>query len=160
MVLIGGSTPPATDEEAIEDAMNIIRTSDFGQTPEGQEVLRKLEEIKRNGGITFKSYTGGTRGEYGGGEIKVNAAYNRDPNAVASELVHEATHGLEDDKHWFPHSNTIDEEMHTNTNQLDIYEEQRKEGFRDPELERRRTARNNGTLRDDIRSRYPDAPEH
>jgi len=153
MVLIGGSTPPATDEDALDDAMNLIRTSEFGKTEEGKKVLAKLEAMKRKGDIHFKHYDGGTRGEYEGGEISVNEHYNRDPNATASELVHEATHGLEDDKHIFPHENTIDEEMHTNTNQLDIYEEQRNEGFRDPSLERRRTARANGTLRNDVRAR-------
>lgn len=160
MVLIGGSTPPATDEEALDEAMNLIRTSEFGKTEEGKKVLAKLEAMKRNGDIRFKHFDGGIRGEYGSGGVSVNEKYNRDPDAIASELVHEATHGIESDNHIFPHGNTIDEEMHTNNNQLDIYEEQRDEGFRDPELERRRTARNNGTLRDDIRSRYPGSPEH
>jgi hypothetical protein len=90
----------------------------------------------------------------------VNNRYNRDPEATASELVHEATHEMEDEDHPLAIRNSIDEEEHTNNNQLDYYEEQRKRGFRDPKLEERRTDRQKGTLRDNIRRRYPDAPEH
>jgi hypothetical protein len=80
---------------------------------------------------------------------------------ASSVLVHEGTHALNEDE--LPASKTkftIDEEMRTNTNELDYYEEQRKNGYRYSELERRRTARAAGTLRDDVRSRYPGLPEH
>ena len=99
-------------------------------------------------------------GKWAGGEIVINSKYKKNRNAIASELVHEATHALNEDD--FPASKTkltIDEEMRTNTNQLDLYQEQRKSGYRDPELERRRKARKDGTLRDDVRGRYPGSAE-
>lgn len=159
MVLIGGTTPPTSDEEALEDAMNLIRVSKFAKTAEGQKVLAKLEQMKRDGKINFKHFDGGRRGESGGGEISLSDRLDRNPDATASGLVHEDTHALADDEHVFPHRNTIDEEMRTHTNQNNFYEEQRDE-FRDPALERRRAAVADGTLRDDIRRRYPDIPEH
>jgi uncharacterized Zn-binding protein involved in type VI secretion len=160
MVIMGGYMPPASDAEAIEDAMNEIRASDFSKTPEGQKALAKLEQMCKDGKVSFQRMRD-RRGEYDwtAREIHVDDEYHRDPDSTASELVHEATHGLEADEHG-SHKNTIDEEMRTNTNQLDLYEEQREAGFRDRELERRRTARANGTLRDDVRSRYPNTPEH
>jgi hypothetical protein len=96
-----------------------------------------------------------------GTRIKVGDVYNSDPNGVASDLVHEATHAVYLDE--FPAARpkpTIDEELRTNTNQLDLYEEQRKSGYSDPDLETRRKDRKNGKLRDNVRRRYPGTPEH
>jgi len=59
-------------------------------------------------------------------------------DATASELVNEATHAAYEEDH--PASKTkltIDEEMTTNVNQLKFCEEQRKEGFRDADLDLR-----------------------
>ncbi|HET6518801.1 MAG TPA: hypothetical protein VFG47_03160 [Geminicoccaceae bacterium] len=165
-VLIGGPgvimlPAPTSDFETTMQAIFVIKTSAFGKTPEGQKVVAKIEALFVAGKINMQTMAGSTRGTWTGSEINVNAIYNRDRDATASELVHEATHALNEDE--FPGSMsklTIDEEMRTNTNQLDLYEEQRAGGYRDPELERRRQARAAGTLRNDVRSRYPGAPEH
>lgn len=100
-----------------------------------------------------------TLGPHVGSEV--NANFSADIDATASELVHEATHALHEDE--YPASKrkiTIDEEMRTNQNQLALYEDQRKGGFRDPELEQRRNDQANGKLRDNVRRRYPGTPEH
>lgn len=89
-VIIGGVVPPTTDEEAINDAMNLIRTSDFAQTEEGKLVLAKLEKIHAAGKLTLKDLGPRIRGEYsppilGMGEgIAVSQLHNRDPNYIAS----------------------------------------------------------------------------
>jgi hypothetical protein len=143
------------------EAIRKIKNSKFAQTEEGKKVLKKIEELDKDGKVVMKSLGSGTRGAWSGGQIKVADAYANDPDAIASELVHEATHALNEDE--FPASKTkltIDEEMRTNTDQLDFYEEQRSTGFRDPDLEDRRDDRANGKLRDNVRGRYPGAPEH
>lgn len=101
-------------------------------------------------------------GEWDGAAgITLHTNYGSDPNVVASELVHEATHAVHEDE--FPAAKsklTIDEEVRTNINQLDFYEEQRHSGFRDPDLETRRADRAAGALRTNLRKRYPGVPEH
>lgn len=163
-----GSQPAASttvscpaDRSKTKEAIQKIKDSDFGKTEEGKKVVTKIEDLEKNGKIGFKSLGSDTRGEWNGKEIVVNKSYEGDADAIASELVHEATHALHEDE--FPGSKskvTIDEEMRTNENQLALYESQRKDGFRDPELERRRKANADGKLRDDVRSRYPGTPEH
>ena len=151
-------TEPCPDD-TIDKAIKQIEESDFGQTEEGKKVVKKIKELKEDGKIEYDA-TGSSRGKWDGKKIIVSDKYTSDVDATASELVHEATHALNEDEH--PKSKTkltIDEEMRTNQNQLDLYEEQRKNGFRDPELERRRKARKDGKLRDDVRGRYPGKPE-
>ncbi len=154
--------PPITDQQTIDQAIALIEAGDFGKTEEGKKVLANIYKLNREGKINFRNYgDDGTRGEWTGSEINVDQNYNRDPESTASELVHEATHNLNEDENPAAKSkNTIDEEMRTNENQLDLYEEQRDRGYRDPELERRRRARADGTLRDDVRGRYPELGEH
>ena len=137
-----------------------MRRSAFGKTPEGKKVLKKIRELKKSGNLKYKSGLGGSRGQWGSGQISINDSYNRDSEATASELVHEATHAVNEDE--FPASKaqiTIDEEMRTNINQIKLYRQQRNRGFRDPELERRMKAYHKGELREDVRDRYPGVPE-
>jgi hypothetical protein len=157
-------TPPAAGGGGpgkVGAALAFIEASNFGKTAEGLKVVQKIKDLQAAGKISYASMSASTRGSWGSGEIKVNDTYTNDVDATASELVHEATHALNEDE--FPASKTkvtIDEEFRTNKNQIDLYEEQRAGGFRDPELERRRTADQAGTLRDDVRNRYPGVPEH
>jgi hypothetical protein len=150
--------------DAVSTAIDMIKASDFGKTPEGQKVIAKLEALDVAGQIRFSPVLSnpGYRGEWDSAAgITVHSNYSSDPNVVASELVHEATHAVYEDE--FPASKlklTIDEEMRTNINQLDFYEEQRNSGFRDPELETRREDRAAGNLRTNLRNRYPGVPEH
>jgi hypothetical protein len=150
--------------DAVSTAIDMIKASDFGKTPEGQKVIAKLEALGVAGKIQFSPVLSNPsyRGEWDGAAgITVHSNYSSDPNVVASELVHEATHAVYEDE--FPASKgklTIDEEMRTNINQLDFYEEQRNSGFRDPELETRREDRAAGNLRTNLRNRYPGVPEH
>jgi len=144
-----------------QKAINNIKASDFAKTEEGKKVVKKIEALQKDGKIEHASLAGTKRGEWNGSKIRASDKYKDDPDATASELVHEATHALNEDEH--PASktkNTIDEEMRTNDNQLDYYETQRAGGFRDPELERRKGLRKDGKLRDDVKSRYPTLAEH
>ncbi|OQW91963.1 MAG: hypothetical protein BWK78_03110, partial [Thiotrichaceae bacterium IS1] len=143
----------------VQRAIEKAKDSKFAKTPEGKKVITKVEDLNKAGNVELKSLAKGIRGKWGSGKITVNGSYENDPDAIASELVHEATHAINEDE--FPNQQyCIDEEVRTNTNQLDLYEEQRSCGFRDPELERRRKARQSGKLRDDVRSRYNQLPEH
>jgi hypothetical protein len=150
--------------DAVSTAIDMIKASDFGKTPEGQKVIAKLDALNAAGKIQFLPVLSNPnyRGEWDDAVgITVHANYGSDPNVVASELVHEATHAVHEDE--FPLSKlklTIDEEVRTNINQLDFYEEQRQSGFRDPDLEIRRADRAAGALRTSLRRRYPGAPEH
>ncbi len=164
-VLIGGPPvtvlpAPTTDEETLMQAMFRIRNSAFAQTPEGQVVVAQLNTMYNDGDLYYHSMGASTTGSWNNDrqDIRVNEARNRDVEATASTLVHEGTHGVDYGEHGV--SRSIDEEVRTNNNQLDFYEEQRGRGYRNAEQERRRTARNDGTLRDDVRSRYPSNPEH
>lgn len=156
----GAAAAPPTPEQNIAAAIDKIKASDFAKTDEGKKVVAKIDDLQKAGKIGFGAGPG-TRGDWTGDKIRVGDDYKNNVDAIASELVHEATHAVNEDE--FPESKkklTIDEEMRTNTNQLDFYEEQRKGGFRDPELEDRRDDRSKGKLRDNVRSRYPGAPEH
>jgi hypothetical protein len=157
-VWIGGTPAPTSDAETIAEAMRLIRTSEFAKTPKGREVLRKLEEMLKSGHIRFSKTS--NRGELAPPNIVVSDIYNRDPQETASELVHEGTHALRREHDIIQPKNSIDEEVDTNTTQLDFYEEQRSDGFRDRDLEGRRDVRAEGRLREDVRRRYPGAPEH
>lgn len=164
-VLIGGAVEvrlpaPTTDAETLMQAMFRIRNSAFAQTAEGQLVVARLTTMYNAGDLYFHPMGANTTGSWNNGrqDIRVNDGRNRDVDATASTLVHEGTHGVDFDQHGV--SRSIDEEVRTNNNQLDFYEEQRGRGYRNAEQERRRTARNNGTLRDDVRGRYPGNPEH
>lgn len=164
-VLIGGPPvtilpAPTTDDETLMQAMFRVRNSAFAQTPEGQLVVARLNRMYNDGDLSYHSMASTRVGSWNNTrqDIRINDSYNRDVERTASNLTHEGTHGVDFDEHGV--SRSIDEEQRTHENQLDFYEEQRGRGYNNTELERRRTARNNGTLRDDIRSRYPDNPEH
>jgi hypothetical protein len=150
-----------SDDETINEAIEKVKESDFAKTEEGKKVVKKLEDLKKEDKIKFKKLEDTTRGEWSDGEIAVNDSYNKDPETTASELVHEATHAVNEDD--FPESktkSTIDEEMRTNTNQLTFYKEQKEREFTDPELDRRQELSDKGKLRDDIKDRYPGLSEH
>jgi hypothetical protein len=168
MCSCGGSRPSTPvkcstarcPKETVDKAIKLIEGSDFAKTGEGKKVLKKIKELDKAGKIEFQKMKG-SRGKWDGKKVLVSDAYGKDPEATASELVHEATHALNEDE--LPKSKkklTIDEEMRTNENQLDLYEEQRKRGYRDPELENRRKDRKKGKLRENVRRRYPGTPEH
>jgi uncharacterized Zn-binding protein involved in type VI secretion len=160
VIVQGEPTVLIGEAGSTHQAIEIIKNSKFGQTEEGKKVIKKIEELDKDGKIKFKDLPDSTRGNWENGEIGVNNKYASDPEATASELVHEATHALNEDE--FPASKTkltIDEEIRTNTNQLDLYDEQKARGYNDPELDRRAQARKDGKLRDDVRSRYPGTPE-
>jgi len=158
----GAATPcPAGTADPIDQAIEIVGKSKFAKTEEGKKVLKKIKELRKNGKIVRKKLGKNTLGQWNGSEIEVPDDAT-DPEFIASSvLVHEATHALNEDE--IPASKTkftIDEEMRTNTNELDLYEEQRARGYRSAELERRRKARKDGKLRDDVRKRYPGLAEH
>lgn len=171
-VLIGGWSVPTSQQETLNRAMNHIRTSEFAKTEEGKKVLAKLEEFHKNGRIRFQKLGPGLGGGFGAkegplplltgdasDEISVSEAYARDPDSTASELVHEGTHGAAAEEVG-AHPNTIDEEMRTNSNQLDFYDEQRQAGHSDEALDAREDWRKRGVLREQLPAFYPDAEEH
>ncbi len=139
MVLIGGAMAPTSDAETMEDALNLIRASDFAQTEEGRKVLARLEALREQGKLSFEQLKDDRRAQTSaGGAVSVADRYNRDPDTTASELVHEGTHSMVHAGDTSPdQKKTLDEEMRTNTNQLNFYEEQR-DTYRDDELEKRR----------------------
>jgi uncharacterized Zn-binding protein involved in type VI secretion len=157
----GGGGGAAAKQKAIDDAIAIIEKSKWASTPEGKKVLAKIKQLNKDGKIVYKKVPAGTMGQWDGSQIIIPEG-TTDPDFIASSvLVHEGTHALNEDE--FPASKTkltIDEEMRTNTNELDLYEQQRAGGYRNAELERRRSSRAKGKLRDDVRGRYPGAPEH
>lgn len=151
-----------SDQETLNVATDIIRKSQFAQTPEGKKIVARIELIAKVERIKFADYKGDDkRGAWTRrGELEINKKYNRDPEATASEIVHEATHAQHEVD--FPNTHnklTIDEEMRTNANQLELYKEQRERGYFDKELELRLKAQKKGKLRDDVRERYDDIPE-
>lgn len=156
-----GPTPtaPLTEAETLSQARDQIANSEFAKTKEGKKVLDKIDKLLKDGNVEFDSM-GSHRGEWSGSKIRVSDNYINNVDATASELVHEATHGLNEDEHPAAKTkNTIDEEYRTNKNQVDFYNEQKENGFRDPELDRRLESQNNGKLREDIKNRYPELPD-
>jgi hypothetical protein len=152
-------------DDNISRAIDIIRNSKFAKTEEGQKVLKRIEEINNSGRIKFEEYKEENglikRGTYNPKKQKIgiNIKRKNDPDFIASELVHEATHSIWRDKD-ARIKVTIDEEMKTNENQLALYEEQREKGYKDFSLEDRRDDFKEGKLRDNVRRRYPGIPEN
>ncbi len=149
----GGATTQARPVDRIQEAIEKIRKSAFAQTDEGKKVLAKTGQIK------FARMNRSTRGSWNRGTTIINDEYKDDPEAIASEIVYAATHAVHEDE--FPASRTtptLEEEMRSTQNQLAFYEEQRKSGFRDPELEDRRIDRAKVAERDRATTRSPGTP--
>jgi uncharacterized Zn-binding protein involved in type VI secretion len=169
MVLIGGAMAPTSDAECMEDALNLIRASDWAKTEEGKKVLALLEQMQKDGKLQYNRFGDDTRGAYKDGKVFVSDGYNRDPDGTASELVHEGTHAVADNESMNPfrNKNSVDEEVRTNTNQNDFYSEQR-DTWQSDELDDRRDIIGDGSnlsdLRKDIHDRYDKRghplPEH
>lgn len=99
---VAGSQAPTGDEKKkISDAIEKIKNSAYGQTPEGRKVVEKLEQLNAEGKIKVGDLSGkgqGTLGWGGGGEITL------DPKALqggdlAKLLVHEGTHEVNGNGH-------------------------------------------------------------
>jgi hypothetical protein len=151
------------ETDNIEEAIRSIKESNFAKTEEGMKVLAKIEELQKSGKIKFEKLSESVRGNWkDSGILSINKSFKFSVGAIASVLIHEATHAV--DRIDYPKTKgkgaSIDEEMRTNENQLDFYEEQRAADYRDPELERRRKARTYKKLRDDVIKRYPHAPKN
>jgi hypothetical protein len=145
---------------AVNDALGLIGNSNFAKTAEGQKVLLKSLTLDRTGNIDIKDLGGGIRGQWGSGKITVDDQFAGSAAGIATEIVHEATHAV-DDNDYPGKVYSIDEEMRTNTNQIAFYKEVNKsEGYTDAEMDRRINNPVGGSLRSDIRDRYPTLPEH
>lgn len=150
-VLIGGEMPTSGPAETLEVAMNQIRASDFAQTPEGADVLATLEDLNSDGKITLGPWPGDNEPEgWDGYEdengIVVNQSHDANPDATASELVHEGSHSA------YGEDPSIDQETQANQDQQDFYQEQRQAGYWNEEQERRAAVPNLGN---DVKERYP-----
>jgi hypothetical protein len=146
----------------VNDALKLIGDTQFAKTAEGQKVLLKSLVLERAGNIEIKDAGGGTRGLWSPStdKLTVDDQFAGSAAGVAVEIVHEATHAVDDDD-YAGKVYSIDEEFRTNTNQVAAYRELNKsEGFTDAELDRRANNPIGGSLRSDIQSRYPTLPEH
>lgn len=154
---MGSYAAQAAPPTPVQTAIQNIKNSDWAKTPDGQAVVAKIDAST----IAGAALPAGTRGDWNGatGTIQYNSTrYGSNVDAIASELVHEASHGVYEDRN--PASktggNTLTEERFTNTNQLDYYSEQKKKNaaFSDPDLDKRQKDRAAGNLDANIQSRY------
>jgi hypothetical protein len=141
-------------------ALNLIARSKFGKTSDGQKILLKAIALERTGHIKIQNAGEAVRGMWNSVDVTVDDEFKGQPAGVALELVHELTHAVDGDD--YPGKvYSIDEEVRTNRNQLGFYKELHQfAGFNDVEMERRLHHPEGGSLRSDIRSRYPTLPEH
>lgn len=108
----------------VAKAIDEIKASKFGRTTEGRKVIAKFESLQKSGNIQVTNLNPNIRGEWTGTQVRVNSSFKDNVHAIASELVHEATHAVYKDEHPKAHGNSIDQEMRTNTNQVNFYKEQ------------------------------------
>jgi hypothetical protein len=156
-----GSKGTHSIEDVLTKAAEFVANSRFAQTPEGKKVIREIQALKKNGKIGFSKMDSRFFAQWQNGKIVINESFRSDQDVIADNLVHEATHHLDDLE--FPtarNKRSIDEELRANENELALYEEQRANGFLNSELERRRKAQSSGQLRDDVKMRYPELPEN
>ena len=95
--------------------------------------------------------------------IRYNSKYYKNPEAIASELIHEASHAVYGEDNPRSTGNSVAQEVYTNTNQLRFYEERTLDNpdYSDKELSERLVDMLDGKLKDNIRRRYgPDFPEY
>jgi hypothetical protein len=152
----------------IDNAIAQIKNSKFGKTKEGKYVVDKAERLHKAGKIVIADTTDANGDKnygkwgYNTGVLTVDTTRAGHVNDIASEIVHEVTHGLLSVEYARtnrkPDVNSIDQEALTNGYQLQLYREQRKYR-KDKILEGRLKASNKGKLRKEIRSRYPKASE-
>ncbi len=153
----------------VDNAIAQIKNSQFGKTKAGKNVVDKAERLHKAGKIVIADTTDANGDKnygkwgYNTGVLTVDTTRAAHVNDIASEIVHETTHGLLSDEYARtnrkPDTNSIDQEALTNGYQLQLYREQRKYR-KDKILEGRLKASNKGKLRKEIRSRYPKAPEN
>ena len=96
-------TPPLSPEEqffndvSLNEAMDLVRTSDFAKTERGAEILDLLEDAQNCGRILLDP----TLDEDGGCWDSANRIYVHpkalmDPQRIAAIIIHEGTHMLRD----------------------------------------------------------------
>lgn len=127
------------DAARIALAIDRIRCSAFGQTEEGKKVIKKLEDLHRDGKITFASLDVGEGARYlwAEKEIKISDESRNNTEKLAQSLTHEATHACINDE--YPggcKDQDLDDELRCFNNELEIYKESRKNhGSRDKQSE-------------------------
>ncbi len=95
-VLIG-----ADDFDPIAAAIARIAISPYGQTPAGQALIKKLNKLRAEGKITIEPPKGGVHAstDLDTDAIEVYSSEgNLDVESVASRLVHEGTHAMNNDR--------------------------------------------------------------
>lgn len=156
-----GTPAKGKPKDPVQEAIDDLEKSDFAKTPEGQRVLEKIKEKQAQGKIKLEKLPDNVRGAYDGNNLIVNSKFSSNPDAIGSELVHEASHDIYDQTvPGAKNTKSIDEELFTNTNQLNYYIEQKKHGYVDPQLELRLIDMKDGKLRDNVKKRYPTYAEH
>lgn len=130
--------PEDTHIKEYADAIAVIANSKYGKTPQGLEVVRKLQEMQSKGAIQPHDYiTKKNQGKMlegkqpplaetqGRGDkmlIQVEEGLH-DPKILAATLVHEATHAIYRDQNLNLKSTTEEEEIAAHANGAYFFEE-------------------------------------
>lgn len=167
MVLGATPKPALTDEQSATMAMidydiGLIAKSPFGKTKEGGRMVQLLRELNRRGDVLYGETFDDSRGDWDGKTIRINENARGKMYPTVLELVHEASHALWRKRHPAGkvaadvQKQNVDDELHAQENQLDVYVYLRdKLGCpKDLELELRLERRANGELRKAIEERF------
>jgi hypothetical protein len=121
---------PKSDEITqimLDQDIQLVADSPFKDTAEGREIIALLKRLNKSRDIVYAD-TNGARGEWDGTTIRVSQDFAGKMFPTAIELVHEATHALWRQKHPAKSRNaadirkeSIDDELHAQTNQLNMY---------------------------------------
>jgi hypothetical protein len=173
MSLALGATPKAPKQMTQEEQdkgvigydIQVIDSSPFGKTGEGQEIVTVLKSLNKNGKIAYGNTSADDgRGAWDGQNITVNEEFRENLCSTSATLVHEASHALWRKKHPKPSGknkselfkDAVEDELHAQENELIIYTwlKNNKNCSADFLLDTRLQRKNKGTLRSVIEENF------
>jgi hypothetical protein len=118
------------DKALIGYDIQVIGSSQFGKTREGQDIVVILTRLHRNGNIAYGDTSADDgRGSWDGQIITVSQDFRQNLCSTSATLVHEASHALWRKKHPKPDgkdksklfNDAVEDELHAQENELTIY---------------------------------------
>lgn len=125
-VRLGTDTP----EELLMLGIQRIRNSEYGRTKEGQEMIALLEKKSSEGNLRFGDLPPGEAGLHKNGVITIDDGDPNDVDNTAKTMVHEGKHAQD--------PGNLELSAHEEQNKL--YEEQRRQGYKNKSDEDLRNA--------------------
>ena len=115
----------ASENDKITNAINTVKSTQFGKSEDGQKVVEHLSKMNEGGKITIEKLEKGVRAQVGikstGEVVYIKISQDIPESAIPGRLVHEGTHiinhengiqsSLDDEKIAFQNAYSVDKEL-------------------------------------------------